>query len=67
MIINAKPNSEYMVILDARPSINAKANRANGGGYEVYPRCELLFMDIQNIHAVSLRNFSERKLKIMEI
>jgi hypothetical protein len=24
-------------------------------------------MDIQNIHAVSLRNFSERKLKIMEI
>lgn len=52
MIINANPNSDDLIILDARPSINAKANRANGGGYENYPQCHLKFMDIQNIHVV---------------
>lgn len=54
MIIDANPNkkSNVLIILDARPSINAKANRANGGGYENYPRCKLEFMNIQNIHKV---------------
>ena len=53
MIINANPNGKHLVILDARPSVNAKANRVKGGGYEEeYPRCTLQFMDIQNIHSI---------------
>lgn len=52
MIVSSNPNSKYLLILDARPSINAKANRANGGGYENYSNCQLKFMDIQNIHVV---------------
>lgn len=52
MIINANPNSNHLVVLDARPSVNAKANRAKGGGYEDYPRCELKFLNIENIHVV---------------
>jgi myotubularin-related protein 1/2 len=52
MIIGANPNASKLVILDARPSVNAKANRAKGGGYEDYPWCTLRFMDIQNIHVV---------------
>nr|CAD2135373.1 unnamed protein product [Meloidogyne enterolobii] len=52
MIVSVNPNSKYLLILDARPSINAKANRANGGGYENYSNCQLKFMDIQNIHVV---------------
>lgn len=51
-IINANPNSKNLIILDARPSVNAKANRAKGGGYEEYERCKLKFLDIPNIHAV---------------
>jgi hypothetical protein len=38
--------------LDARPELNAKVNRVKGGGYENYPRCELAFLDIHNIHVV---------------
>ena len=52
MIVSSNPNSKYLLVLDARPSINAKANRANGGGYENYSNCHLKFMDIQNIHVV---------------
>lgn len=49
------------MILDARPSVNAKANRAKGGGYEEYNCCELKFLDIQNIHVVrdSLKRVKE--------
>lgn len=39
-------------ILDARPRVNALANRPNGGGYENYPDCELEFQNIQNIHVM---------------
>ena len=45
-----------------RPSVNAKANRVKGGGYEgEYARCEIAFLDIQNIHVVreSLRRLKE--------
>lgn len=52
MIINANSNSNHLVVLDARPSVNAKANRAKGGGYEDYSRCELKFLNIENIHVV---------------
>ncbi|CAF3504310.1 unnamed protein product [Rotaria sordida] len=41
-----------LVILDARPKVNAIANKANGGGYEDYPDCELEFQNIQNIHVM---------------
>ncbi|KAI1710807.1 myotubularin-like phosphatase domain-containing protein [Ditylenchus destructor] len=60
-IINANPNADHLIILDARPSVNAKVNRAKGGGYEEYPRCELEFLDIQNIHVVrdSLKRLKE--------
>lgn len=53
MIIDATPHASQLLILDARPSVNAKVNRAKGGGYEEeYKRCRLEFMDIQNIHVV---------------
>lgn len=52
MIINANPNSNHLVVLDARPPVNAKVNRAKGGGYEDYSRCELKFLNIENIHVV---------------
>jgi hypothetical protein len=44
-------------IYDARPRLNAEANRAKGGGYEVisgtgYSACSLQFLGIANIHEV---------------
>lgn len=39
-------------ILDARPKVNAIANKPNGGGYESYPDCELEFQNIANIHVM---------------
>lgn len=43
-------------IYDARPVLNARANKLRGGGYEDcgpnsnYSNCVLKFMDIENIH-----------------
>jgi len=48
---NVESNSR-LVILDARPKVNAIANKANGGGYEDYPNCDLEFHNIQNIHVM---------------
>lgn len=48
---NAHQGSK-LIILDARPKVNAMANMANGGGYEDYPNCELEFHNIQNIHVM---------------
>ncbi|KAL3085060.1 hypothetical protein niasHS_010129 [Heterodera schachtii] len=61
MIIGANPNSTSLIILDARPKINARANMANGGGFENYPCCAIQFMEIQNIHEVrkSLRRLKD--------
>jgi hypothetical protein len=42
-------------VFDARPFINSVANVALGGGFEranVYPDCNVQFLDIENIHAV---------------
>lgn len=44
-------------------SVNAKANKARGGGYENeenYPFADLIFLDIHNIHVMreSLRKVS---------
>ncbi|XP_076418218.1 myotubularin isoform X5 [Peromyscus maniculatus bairdii] len=44
-----------LTIYDARPSVNAVANKATGGGYEsddAYHNAELSFLDIHNIHVM---------------
>eukprot|EP00117_Sycon_ciliatum_P039260 scpid43474/ scgid29046/ Myotubularin-related protein 2 len=63
-ISKSNPNSQKLVIMDARPKLNAIANKAMGGGYEDeehYTHMELLFLDIGNIHVMreSLRKLRE--------
>ena len=44
-----------LTIYDARPNVNAVANKATGGGYEsddAYHNAELFFLDIHNIHVM---------------
>ncbi|KAJ8795482.1 hypothetical protein J1605_018263 [Eschrichtius robustus] len=44
-----------LTIYDARPNVNAVANKATGGGYEsddAYHSAELFFLDIHNIHVM---------------
>ncbi|CAF3657661.1 unnamed protein product [Rotaria socialis] len=48
---NLRKGSE-LFIFDARPKVNAIANKAQGGGYEDYPECGLEFQNIQNIHVM---------------
>eukprot|EP00127_Corallochytrium_limacisporum_P006285 Clim_evm29s224 gene=Clim_evmTU29s224 len=48
-------NRNRHYIFDARPRINAIANRATGAGYESeenYPGCTYEFLNIENIHVV---------------
>lgn len=48
-------NSNKLYIMDARPRRNAMANQAKGLGYENmsnYPNCELMFLNIHNIHVM---------------
>uniref|UniRef100_A0A672GMZ7 phosphatidylinositol-3,5-bisphosphate 3-phosphatase n=1 Tax=Salarias fasciatus TaxID=181472 RepID=A0A672GMZ7_SALFA len=50
---NAVP--QKLLILDARSYTAAVANRAKGGGCECeeyYPKCEVMFMGMANIHAI---------------
>ena len=50
-------NNSRIMIFDARPKLNAQANRIKGGGFEDqrnYRNSELIFCDIDNIHEVSL-------------
>ncbi|KFD57679.1 hypothetical protein M513_01349 [Trichuris suis] len=52
-IIGTNRKSRKLYIMDARPAMNARANKAKGGGYEseaAYPNAELVFLDIENIH-----------------
>ncbi|XP_006660379.1 phosphatidylinositol-3-phosphatase myotubularin-1-like [Oryza brachyantha] len=54
-IIDATGSLRKLYIVDARPRANALANGAKGGGSESssnYPRSEVLFLGIQNIHAM---------------
>ncbi|XP_029644178.1 myotubularin-related protein 2 isoform X1 [Octopus sinensis] len=63
MIMDANAQSHKLFIMDARPSANAMANKAKGGGYEnedAYHNAELIFFDIPNIHVM---RESLRKLK----
>ncbi|XP_014292466.1 myotubularin-related protein 2 isoform X2 [Halyomorpha halys] len=64
LIMDANAQSHKMFICDARPSTNAIANKAKGGGYEAeeaYPNAEITFLDIHNIHVMreSLRKLKE--------
>lgn len=62
-IADANKSNCRLKILDARPLVNARVNRAKGGGYEDqnYASSELVFLDIQNIHVVreSLKKVKE--------
>ncbi|KAK2165234.1 hypothetical protein LSH36_53g07021 [Paralvinella palmiformis] len=63
MIINTNTKSLKLYIMDARPMVNAVANKAKGGGFEsedAYQNAELVFLDIHNIHVM---RESLRKLK----
>ncbi|XP_072170820.1 phosphatidylinositol-3,5-bisphosphate 3-phosphatase MTMR2-like [Diadema setosum] len=63
MILDANAQSHKLVIMDARPTVNAVANKAKGGGYEnedTYQNAEICFLDIHNIHVM---RESLRKLK----
>ncbi|PAV91894.1 hypothetical protein WR25_21867 [Diploscapter pachys] len=61
-IVDANANAHQLLIFDARPMMNAKVNRAKGGGFEEnYDQCALQFLNIHNIHVVreSLRKLRE--------
>ncbi|XP_060594323.1 myotubularin-related protein 2-like [Ruditapes philippinarum] len=63
MIMDANAHSNKLYIMDARPSMNAVANKARGGGFEsedAYTGAEVVFLDIHNIHVM---RESLRKLK----
>ncbi|KAJ3434319.1 myotubularin-related [Anaeramoeba flamelloides] len=54
-ILKSCPNSTKLFIQDCRPKKNAMANKAKGGGYEIiddYPKCNLTFLGIDNIHVM---------------
>ncbi|KAL3880213.1 hypothetical protein ACJMK2_032470 [Sinanodonta woodiana] len=63
-IMDSNAHSNKLFIMDARPSVNALANKAKGGGFEsedAYTGCEVSFLDIHNIHVMreSLRKLKE--------
>ena len=54
-LLKASPYSQGFYIMDARPKLNAAANRAAGAGYEKtshYENATLKFLDIENIHVM---------------
>ncbi|XP_053329601.1 myotubularin [Spea bombifrons] len=54
-IRDASEQTTKLTIYDARPNVNAVANKATGGGYEsedAYQNAELVFLDIHNIHVM---------------
>lgn len=53
MIRDANANAKILFLFDARPILNARVNKAKGGGYEEeYVDCQLTFLNIHNIHVV---------------
>lgn len=55
LIMDANAQSHKIYIMDARPSANAVANKARGGGYEnedFYQNAEVVYLDIPNIHVM---------------
>jgi len=64
-IMDSNAQAHRIYIYDARPKVNADANRLKGGGYESednYQNAEFVFLDIQNIHVM---RESLRKVKDM--
>ncbi|KAJ8254844.1 hypothetical protein GJAV_G00197960 [Gymnothorax javanicus] len=64
VIREANATNSKLTIFDARPNVNAVANKATGGGYEAedaYQNAELVFLDIHNIHVMreSLKKLRE--------
>ena len=55
-------NITPLLLADCRPKVNAMANMAGGGGYEVYVGTQLQFLNIANIHAV---RDSHRKMEAL--
>ncbi|XP_061620621.1 myotubularin isoform X7 [Phyllopteryx taeniolatus] len=53
-LIRDANDTAKLTIYDARPNVNAVANKATGGGYEgdEYHNAELVFLDIHNIHVM---------------
>ncbi|XP_043101080.1 myotubularin isoform X1 [Puntigrus tetrazona] len=54
-VIREANGTTKLTIYDARPNVNAVANKATGGGYEgddAYQNAELVFLDIHNIHVM---------------
>ncbi len=51
-LINEFVKGKTLMIYDARPKLNAMANRIHGKGtenIEIYTNCNLVFLDIENI------------------
>eukprot|EP00002_Diphylleia_rotans_P019687 TRINITY_DN3807_c1_g1_i1.p1 TRINITY_DN3807_c1_g1~~TRINITY_DN3807_c1_g1_i1.p1 ORF type:complete len:551 (-),score=73.27 TRINITY_DN3807_c1_g1_i1:70-1722(-) len=54
-ILEANGRQQTLYLLDSRPRINAMANVAKGAGFEmssVYKDCELVFLDVPNVHVM---------------
>ncbi|BFU22688.1 myotubularin, putative [Entamoeba histolytica HM-1:IMSS-B] len=63
-LVTLTKGGEILSIFDARPPLNAQANRLQGGGVEsntYYPFCEFQYLSIENIHEV--RNAYYKMLK----
>ncbi|TRY57235.1 hypothetical protein DNTS_003306 [Danionella cerebrum] len=55
LTVGPAPDAQKLLILDARSYTAAVANRAKGGGCECeeyYPKCEVMFMGMANIHSI---------------
>lgn len=55
LLMEANAQCSKLCIMDARPLINATAQKARGGGYESeenYPESEVNFLDIANVHVM---------------
>ncbi|EDO39920.1 predicted protein, partial [Nematostella vectensis] len=58
-------NPKQVLIVDARSYTAAYANRGKGGGFEYteyYPNCEVMFMNLANIHGIRRSFHSLRAL-----
>eukprot|EP00128_Syssomonas_multiformis_P018777 Colp12_sorted_trinity150504_noHs@13759 len=63
-IRKTNPNDVKLMIMDARPRVNAVGNQVKGAGFEdmsVYTNIELVFLNIANIHGMrdSMRKLRE--------
>lgn len=62
--VHSREYASPLLLADCRPKVNAMANKAGGGGYEVYSGTQLVFLNIQNIHVV---RESHRKMEALAL